>query len=357
MKLVVAAAEASGDQLLAGILRTLRTQLPALSVSGVGGPAAAAEGMTLVADGMGLGAVGLVESVRVAARGRRVVAALRAELAREPRALLTVDAPSLWLRVAREARAAGVPALHVVAPQVWAWRPGRARRVAHDVDLLLCLLPFEPQWFTGRVRAVFVGHPAAAIVPRPVPRPGSPTIALCPGSRPAELAALWPVFAEVARHLRRERPEVAFLVPVAPGVDPAPLRAVPGVQLVRGMSEVAGADAALVASGTATLELAALDVPMVVAYRVHPLTALVARRVLTLPWVSLPNVLAGRLLVAEHLQDLDPGAIARDLLAVCGVQGQVPRSLVASLEGPRALDNLAREISPWLAGAGDGAPW
>jgi lipid-A-disaccharide synthase len=347
--LLVAAAEASGDRLAAELVRGLRAVVPDLAPRGLVGPRMRAAGVEVVAEADGLGVMGFVEALRVAPRARRVLAAAREELRlRPPRACVTVDAPSLLLRVAREARAARVPAIHVVAPQVWAWRPGRARRVAEDVDVLLCLLPFEPAWFTGRVRAVFVGHPAAAVAPRPVPAPGTPTIALCPGSRRAEVAALAPVFAEVARRVLRARPDAGFLVPVAPGVDPGPLRDLPRAVRVDGLAAVAGADAALVASGTATLELAALDVPMVVAYRVHPWVAAVARRLVEVPYVALPNVLAGRGVVPEHLQELDPAALARDLLGLVGVRGQVPRDLVASLKGEGAVGRMVDEVRSWL---------
>lgn len=355
--LLVAAAEASGDRLAATLVGALRAGAPSLRVRALGGPALRGAASEVVAATDGLGVMGFVEGAKVALRARRVTAAAQGAL-REgpPAACLTVDAPSLWLPVARAARSAGVPALHLVAPQVWAWRPGRVPRIAASVDLLLCLLPFEPAWFEGHVRAVFVGHPAAAVIPAPVPRPGDPAIALCPGSRPAEVRALAPVFAAAARRIRRERPSAGFLVPVAPGVDAGPLLALPGAVPVPGIAAVAGADAALVASGTATLELAALDVPMVVAYRVHPLVAALARRALRVDHVALPNLLAGRRLVPEHLQDLDPDALAREVLDRCGQRGQVPRSLVDALEGPRAVERMVAEVSPWLAARSAAAP-
>jgi lipid-A-disaccharide synthase len=342
---LVAAAETSGDRLAAAIVRGLP---PGTRVRALGGPALRAAGAEVVVDTGGSGVVGVVEalaSLPHAARARRAAAA---ELARGPAACVTVDAPSLWLPVAARARAAGVPAIHVVAPQVWAWRPGRVRRVAASVDLLVCLLPFEPPWFAGHVRAVFVGHPAADVVGRPAPAPGSPTIALCPGSRAHEVRALWPTLVAVAREVRRRRPEAGFVVPVAPGVE-VPLHEVPGAVAVDGIPACAGADAAVVASGTATLELAVLDVPQVVVYRVHPLTAAFARRALTLRHVALPNVLAGAALAPEHLQDLDPRRITDDVLRWVGVRGQFPRALVEGLRGPGAADRIAGLIGPWLA--------
>jgi lipid-A-disaccharide synthase len=278
---------------------------------------------------------------------RGLAEAERVAVASGARVALTVDAPSSWLRLGRRLRARGIAVVHWVAPQVWAWRPGRVRRIAGCCDTVLCLLPFEPAWFAGHVRAVFVGHPAAGVRARPVPAPGSPVFALCPGSRPQEVRALWPVFREVARALRRRWPACGFVVPVAPTIPPSSVDGLDCVQ-VGSMAEVGGADAALTASGTATLELAAMDVPMVVAYRVHPLTAIVARRALTVDHVALPNVLAGRRIVPEHLQTLDPAAIARDLADLVGVRGQVPREVVDGLRGAEAIDRTADELGRWL---------
>ncbi|MCB9686984.1 MAG: lipid-A-disaccharide synthase [Alphaproteobacteria bacterium] len=345
-RIVVAAAEASGDALAAAVVRELRDRRPDLRFSGAAGPHLRAAGVRAVARAEDLSAVGLVEAIGVVPAARRALTALEAEL-HGSAACLTVDAPSLLLRLARRARRAGVPALHLVAPQVWAWRPGRADRVADTVDTLMCLLPFEPPLFEGRVRAIFVGHPAAATAPIATPIDGRPTFALCPGSRPAEVRRLWPVFREVARALRRRWPESAFVVPRAPTLSPALLGGL-DARLVDRVAACAHADAALVASGTATLELAALDVPMVVAYQVHPLTAIAARRWLRVPRVALPNVLAGRALVPEHLQDLDPARIAADLERLVGTGDQVPRALLASLRGEGAVRAVADEVLRWL---------
>ncbi|MCA9491102.1 MAG: lipid-A-disaccharide synthase, partial [Myxococcales bacterium] len=305
-----------------------------------------AEGVRTVARAEDLAAVGLVEALGVIPAARRALSALGDEL-HGAAACLTVDAPSLMLRVARRARAAGVPALHLVAPQVWAWRPGRADRVAESVDTLMCLLPFEPAWFAGRVRAVFVGHPAAVTRPVLTPVDGRPTFALCPGSRTSEVRRLWPVFREVVRALRQTWPDAAFVVPRAPTLAPSSLGGL-DARVVDAVAACAHADAALVASGTATLELAALGVHQVVAYQVHPVTALAARRWLELPHVALPNVLAGRAVVPEHLQDLDPARIAADLRRLVGTRDQVPAELLASLRGEGAVRAIADEVLRWL---------
>jgi lipid-A-disaccharide synthase len=344
MRLFAAAGEASGDALLADVVAELRARTPGLRVRGVAGPRMRAAGVEAVARAEDATVLGLVEAVGALPRLARLLARLEDELAQGD-VLLTADSPSLLLRLARRAKRRGIPAVHVVSPQVWAWRPGRIDRVAAAVDVILCLLPFEPALYSGRVRALFVGHPAAAARGRPVQVPGRPVFALCPGSREREVRALWPVFREVARRLRERFPDAGFVVPVAPTVArPGGLDAV----YAGSIAEVAGADAALVASGTATIELAALDVPMAVAYRVHPLTAAIARRWLAVRNVALPNVLAGRTIVPEHLQELDPDAIAADLAALVGVRGQVPRELVASLAGEGAIGRIADEVEGWL---------
>ncbi len=344
-RILVAAAEPSGDALAAAVVGELRRREPGLRFVGSAGPRMRAAGVEALVEAEALSAVGVVEALSVLGPSVRALRALDRVLP-TCRLSLTFDAPSLWLRLARKARARGVPAIHVVAPQVWAWRPGRVRRIADAVDTLLCLLPFEPAWFQGHVRAVFVGHPAAAIRPVPTPVDGRPTLALCPGSRPAEVARLWPVFREVARAVRRREPDAAFVVPRAPSLPPDALGGLDARE-VASLGACAHADAALVASGTATLELAALDVPMVVAYRVHPLTAAIARRTLRIPRVALPNVLAGREVVPERLQELDPERLADDLLGLVGTRGQVPRSLVAELEGERAVGHIADEVLRW----------
>jgi lipid-A-disaccharide synthase len=348
--LFVAAGEGSGDALLAELIPELRRRVPDLAPVGVVGPRTRALGVDgLAAERFtGLGLLEVVPRLPDLARG--LAEAERLAVASGARVALTVDSPDAWLRLAPRLRRRGIAVLHWVSPQVWAWRPGRVRTVAERVDAVLCVLPFEPAWYAGRVRAVFVGHPAAAIRPAPRFTPGAPRFALCPGSRESEVRALWPVFREVARELRRRWPSCGFVVPVAPTVPRSWLGGLDATY-VGSMSEVAGVDAALTASGTATIQLAALDVPQVVAYRVHPLTAAIARRLLTVRHVALPNVLAGREVVPEHLQDLDPVAIARDLAALVGVRGQVPRELVDALEGEAAIARVADEVSAWLSAA------
>jgi len=344
----IAAAEASGDALGAGLAAELRRRRPDVSLAGIAGPRMRAAGVDPIARAEELTTFGLAEAAvrapRVAWSLGRAVRALARE---RPSLLVTIDSPDLLLLLARSARSIRIPAVHWVSPQVWAWRPGRIDRIAASIDSLLCLLPFEPALYAGKVRAVFVGHPAAAITPDPVPPRGTPRIALCPGSRPSEIDRLWPVMKEVARRVRARFASAELLVPVAPTVERHRLCGLDATY-VDGIAQVAGADAALTASGTATLELAALGVPQVVVYAVHPVTAAVARVIVHAPYAALPNLIASRALVPEHLQDLDPDRLFTDLLSVLGRRDQVPRDLIDSLRGPTALARAADEIIPWL---------
>jgi lipid-A-disaccharide synthase len=252
---------------------------------------------------------------------RAAQGAMREAMRSAPDLLITVDAPELHLPLARHARGLGIPAVGYVSPQVWAWRPGRARSLARDLDRLLCLFPFEPPLYAAHgLDARFVGHPVVDRLAGQRWRPEADHFALLPGSREHEIERLLPVFLQAAERVRELRPGARFVMGLAPGSDPAlvaPARAA-GVELVEGLVPAASTcAAALVASGTATLELAVLGVPMVVAYRVHPSTYAIGKLLVRgVQHIALPNILAGRAVVPEHIQQLDPALLARDLLAV-----------------------------------------
>jgi lipid-A-disaccharide synthase len=225
-----------------------------------------------------------------------------------------------------------MPAVHVVAPQVWAWRPGRVEGLAAATDVVLCLLPFEPAWFEGRLRAVFVGHPAAALTPDPAgPRPA---VALLPGSRPAEVRRLTPTLQGVAAVLRATTPQLHLLTVQAPS---APRLDVPGLVHLDRVEQLAGVRGAVAASGTVTLQLASLGIPQVVLARTDAISWAVGPSVVRTPWVALPNILAGRPVVSEHVQELDPAAIVRDLEHA----GPAP---LPELGGEEAFGRMADEV-------------
>jgi len=256
---------------------------------------------------------------------------LRARLRREftawqPHVFIGVDAPEFNLGLARQLHALGIKTVQYVSPQVWAWRQGRVSRIAQDCDLVLCLLPFEPAFYAEHaVRAEFVGHPLADQIPLSIDRNAAraalslsvdaPIVALLPGSRHGEVARLAPDFLAAAGILGEALPQAQFLAPIATrslwGVFERELGRAAGaasrVRMLDGQARLAlqAADVALVASGTASLEALLCGCPMVVAYRVSPLTAFMLRalRMMKLPQISLPNLLAGEPLVPEFLQE------------------------------------------------------
>jgi len=324
MRIALVAGEASGDRLGAGLVRALRERVPDARFLGVGGPLMAAEGVELLAPAETLSVMGLAEVLAHLPRLWRLRARLRrALLAARPDVLVGIDSPDFNLGLERALRRAGVPTVHYVSPSVWAWREGRVRTVARAADRVLTLFDFEEAFYRRHgVAATFVGHPLADLLPETPDREaaraalglkgGGPVVAVLPGSRRGEVARLGPVFAGAVAWLAARRPALRFVAPMAGEAVEAPWRAalareapqVP-VTTVRGRAHeaLAAADVALVASGTATLEALLLKRPMVVAYRLSPLTYAVARRLVRIGRYALPNLLAGADLVPELIQD------------------------------------------------------
>ncbi|MCB1997898.1 MAG: lipid-A-disaccharide synthase [Burkholderiaceae bacterium] len=330
------AGEASGDLLASLLIGGLRTRWPALALAGVGGPKMVAQGFEAWWPSDRLAVRGYVEVLR----HYRGLKRLRDELgdrllADRPAAFIGVDAPDFNLGLEARLKAAGVPAIHFVCPSIWAWRGGRARKMAASCDHVLCLFPFEPALLQQHgVAASFVGHPLADAVPLEPPRAAArqalglgddaTVVALLPGSRTSEIRYIAPTFLQTAARLQRERPSMKFLLPVAPGlgplIDPLIVAHAPGVDLLRleGRSHeaLAACDLTLIASGTATLEAALFKRPMVIGYRMHPLSWQLMKRMAYQPWVGLPNILAREFLVPERIQSAcTPERLAADVLA------------------------------------------
>jgi lipid-A-disaccharide synthase len=312
-RIFVSAGEPSGDLHGAGVVRALRERYPDASIEALGGPRMAQAGATLRYDMEGLAAFGFVEIVSKLGAHLRLLRALRQDLrAGRYDLVILIDYPGFHLRVAEAARAAGTKVLYYIAPQLWAWRPERARRLAAAVDRLAVVLPFEQPFFSGLgLRSEYVGHPLVDRAPVPTPAaaraslgipPGSKVLGLFPGSRAEEIRRLWAPFRDAAARLRAEgRCERVLVAGTEWGHYPDPGPA----EIVRGDPSrlLAAADAALVKSGTTTLEAALSGTPMVVAYKVHPLTYHLAQRVRTVQWVSLVNLVVGSEVVPELLQD------------------------------------------------------
>ncbi len=321
-EILIAAAEASADLHAARALEELRRLRPALRAFGLGGPRLRAAGLEALYDAEELSVMGIGEVLPKIPRILAILQGLsRAAAERGPRAALLVDSPDFNLRLAVRLKRLGVRVVYYVSPMIWAWRRGRARKIARAVDRMLCILPFEESLYQGSgVSARFVGHPLAE---RPAPGPPEryraalgldaerTTVALLPGSRPTELKRLLPPMLQAAEGIRTRHPDAQFVIPVAPTLREETVRPYLAkhpaldVKLVSGKAEeaVGASDAALVKSGTATLETALMMRPMVVVYRLSWLSYLVARLLVRgVAHFALVNILAGRRLVPELLQ-------------------------------------------------------
>jgi lipid-A-disaccharide synthase len=312
-RIFISAGEPSGDLHGAGVIRALRDRHPDAVIEALGGPLMAAAGATIRYPMEGLAAFGLVEVVTKLGAHLRLLRALRADFrAGRYDLVILIDYPGFHVRVAEAARQAGTKVLYYIAPQLWAWRPGRARRFASAVDRLAVVLPFEQRFFGELgLRSEYVGHPlvdrggwpsrAAARERLNLPA-DSRVLGLFPGSRNQEIRRLWVPFRDAARRLLDEGSCDRVVVAGTAGgeyPDPGPLQIFVGDPI----PVFAAADAALAKSGTTTLEAALADVPMVVAYKVHPLTWRMFQRLRTVRWVSLVNLVAEREVVPEMLQD------------------------------------------------------
>ena len=354
----VSAGEPSGDAHAAAVVAALRRRLPDVRVEAFGGPCLEAAGAAVLDRMERYSVVGFVEALWKLPAHFRLLARVRAAFrARRYDLVVLVDYPGYHLRAAAAAAAAGIPVLYYIAPQMWAWGAGRVRRLA-SVTRLAVILPFEEMFFRERgVAATFVGHPLRDRPPLPSRNearrllglePGRPTLGLFPGSRAQEVGRLWPVFRAAAARVRATRPDVQVVVAGTPrGRYPAP----GDIAIHTGdpLPVFAAADAGLCKSGTTTLEAALADLPMVVAYRLNPLSNLIATRVLRVPWVGLVNLIAGYEVAPEFLQRAaHPDALAeavRPLLDPASAAARRQREGLAlvreRLGAPGAADRVA----------------
>ena len=330
------AGEASGDLLASLLLQGLTARWPGLIAHGIGGPGMAAAGFDAWWPSDKLAVRGYVEVLR----HYREISHIRKQLAGrlledKPDAFIGVDAPDFNLDLEARLRATGTRTIHFICPSIWAWRGNRVKKIARSVDHVLCLFPFEPPLLAQHgIAATYVGHPLADAIPLEVPRAqarralglatGDSVVALLPGSRVSEIAYIAPLFLQAAARLDRLRPRLRFLLPLAPGLRGLvePLLTQHGgstpITLLDGRSHdaLAACDVTLIASGTATLEAALFKRPMVIAYRMNPLSWQMMRRMQYQPWVGLPNILSQEFVVPERLQgEADPDTLAADVLA------------------------------------------
>jgi len=324
-KLMLVAAEASGDALGAGLIRALNRQAPGVfDFVGVGGARMKEQGVDSPFDIAQLSILGLVEGLkalpRVKARVRDTVALARREA---PDAVVLIDSWGFTLRAAQAIRQAmpDVPLIKYVGPQVWAARPGRAKTLASAVDFLIALHPMDPPFFEAQgLKTVVVGNPALHVdMSRADPRgwrqaqglqPDTPVLLVLPGSRPAEIRHMMPLFGEVMTRLHTERPDLVFAMPLADTVRqqvldaletiPVPVRAVEGE--TDKFSAMQAATLALACSGTVSTELALAGCPMVIAYKLEPLTFFIYKRISTLKHATMFNIMVDKRVAPEFIQ-------------------------------------------------------
>jgi len=318
------AGEASGDILGAGLIRSLRARYPNARFVGIGGDEMIAEGFHSLVPMERLSVMGLVEVLGrlhelFSIRSRL----LRYFLATPPDVVIGIDSPDFTLAIERRCREAGIPSVHYVSPSVWAWRQKRIVKIAKSVNLMLTLFPFEARFYKDhQVPVSFVGHPLADRIPM-VPETGkarhdlgldeqAPLLAVLPGSRAGEVERLGTLFLEAARWIQQKRPDVQLVIPCVNRDREKQIRELVDtlevelqVTIVRGRSRevMAASDVVLLASGTATLEAMLLKKPMVVGYRLSNFSYALVSRLVKVPYVALPNLLAKQPLVPELLQD------------------------------------------------------
>ena len=333
-RLLLSCGEPSGDAYGGELVAQLRSTRPELVAFGLGGDKAEAAGVQLVAHVRDVAVVGLFEVVKHLAELRSIFKRILAEVDRlRPDVAVLVDYPDFNLRLARELKRRGIPIVYYVSPQVWAWRRGRIRTIRDNVARMLVLFPFEEQIYReAGVPVCFVGHPLLDHV-KPVADkaatlrelgvdPARPVLAVLPGSRPQEVKHNLPPLLGALERIGARRPDVQFLLAAAPSLPEdifAAARTRPGVQLVRGRTHeaLASASVGVVASGTATVEAALQGLPMVVVYRVSPLTYALGRPLLRVNQFAMVNLIAGRAVVPELMQaDFTAERVANEALAL-----------------------------------------
>ena len=320
-KILVSAGEASGDLYASLVVQELRRLLPVADFFGCTGPRLRAAGVRTVVDAASLAVVGLVEVLahipRIYGEYRKLLAAASAE---KPDLAILTDSPDFHLRVARKLHAQGIPVVYLVAPQAWAWRQGRVRQMRCNLDRLLCIFPFEEEFFARHgVKTTYIGHPLAGLVKPSLTRqeffrkhrlaPERPLVTVLPGSRRGESARHLPVLADAVERIYREQAvNVVLPASVTTGTEffagrlgRSPIKVIEG----ESWDAMAHADLALAASGTVTVEAALLGTPMVTFYRVSPSTWFIGKRILrvNVPFYSMVNLIAGRAVVPELMQD------------------------------------------------------
>jgi lipid-A-disaccharide synthase len=369
--ILISAGEASGDMYAARLATALRERVP-VHLFGMGGPRMREAGVEIIADYRDVHVVGITEVLAKIPSIARVLGLLSREARRRKPALaILTDFPGFHLRLARKLKSQRVPSVYFICPQFWAWRPWRANLVRRRFARGLCIFPFEQEWYRARgVAADFIGHPLVGEVGPTRTReqfaadhgldPARPIVAILPGSRPGEFRQHLPRILPACASVGPSR-GAQFVLALAPGISAAeiapylrtdfPLKVVEGATY----DAVAAADLAIVSSGTATVETALLGTPMIVVYRVAPFTAAIARRLVRTPMFAMVNLIAGRRVVPELIQDdLTPERLSMETARLLDSPAERDRmradlaEVRAKLGAPGAIDRAADIIAAML---------
>jgi lipid-A-disaccharide synthase len=369
LRLLLSCGEASGDLYAAALTRELRALDPALAIAGLAGPQFVEAGGDLIDDYRDIAVTGLTEALAKVPRSyaalRRLVHAARAH---RPDALIVIDAPDFNFRLAPRIKKLGVPVVYYIGPQIWAWRASRLRTIRSFADRVLVIFPFEEAIYRGGgVPVEFVGHPlvdltAPASAREPFLaklglRPACPTVAVLPGSRPNEVLRILPGLVAAADRILDAVPGAQFIVARAPHLDDrlfdAAARARAPFAVVEGETNtvLAASDIVLTASGTATVQTALHGKPMVIVYRLSPMTYRLGRRLVSVDAIGMVNLIAGARIVPELVQDLfTPDAVAREAISMLTDRDRAARirerlaEVRARLGGPGASRRAAQAI-------------
>jgi lipid-A-disaccharide synthase len=350
VQIFVIAGEASGDLHGANLIRSLKARLPGAKFEGIGGPKMAEAGLELLVPSSELAVVGIIEIIgHIKPILNAFIGTINRFRKKRPDLLILIDYPEFNLMVAARAKKLGIPIFYYISPQVWAWRRGRVKRLRRLVDIMAVILPFEETFYRSYdMKVHFVGHPLLDVVKTRASRdvfckdvgldPKRPIVGLVPGSRKGEFLRLFPIMAETARKIHQNRQDIQFILPFAPSLDQKILNSFsPGVteliitepysqsqpykiiRVVKGLTydAIAASDLVLAASGTVTLEAAILGTPMIVTYKVSFLTYFLGRQLIKVPFVSLVNLVAGRQIVTEVIQqDVTPKRLSQEALSL-----------------------------------------
>jgi len=346
------AGESSGDQHAAHMFQDMQKLYPEIRGMGMGGARMRQAGIDIRFDSSGIGVIGLVEVLKHYAEIRQALQLMKTLVANEkPDLLVCVDYKEFNLKLAQFAKKQGVKVLFYVSPQVWAWRPGRVKTYGKAIDMMAVIFPFETAYYEAEnVPVRYVGHPSVDKV-HPLRgkqedfalfglEPGRPVVGLLPGSRANEIKRMLPAMLEATRELARNHPDVQFVLPQADSVSDEILQShLQGFDVAinvvkhQAYDVIQCCDAIMTTSGTASLEIALLQVPMVIAYRLSPLTYWLGKQLVKIPFIGLPNIIAGKAIVKELIQD----AVTAENLAA-----EIERLLYAASYRETVINELRR---------------